>query len=272
MEYRILGPLEVFEDGLPLKIFGKPRAVLAMLLLNANQVVSADRLVDALWEQAPPDSAQKALQVYVSRLRKALGSQRIATQGGGYVLRVAQGELDLQRFEELVTKCGAESLREALSLWRGPPLADFAYDRFARTETARLEDLRLAALEERCEADLELGHHAELVGELTALVELHPFRERLRALQMLALYRSGRQAEALDAYQDVRRTLVEELGIEPTPALRELEGAILRQDRALDLAGPADLTPGEPPPAAPRLAPEPLPVGHERKLATVLFA
>src|SRR5262249_2927464 len=151
----------------------------------------------------------KALQVYVSRLRKALGTKRIETRAGGYVLQVIPGELDLDRFEELVAEGDAESLREALSLWRGPPLADFAYDRFARSEIARLEELRLAALEERCGADLELGRHAELVGELTALVESHPFRERLRLLLMLALYRSGRQAEALDAYHDARRALVE---------------------------------------------------------------
>src|SRR5262249_13757928 len=159
----------------------------------------------------------------------------------------------------------------ALSLWRGPPLADFAYDQFARAEIARVEELRVAALEELCAADLELGRHAELVGELSALVELHPFRERLRSLLMLALYRSGRQADALDACQDARRVLVEELGVEPTPGLRELEGAILRQDSALELPTRVDLGAEEPPPAASWPAAPP-PVGHERKLATLLFA
>jgi DNA-binding SARP family transcriptional activator len=272
MEFRVLGPLEVFETGRALEIGGlKPRALLALLLLNANRVVSFERLVDALWEEAPPETATKALQVYASQLRKALGRDRIATQAGGYVLRVSPGELDLDRFEELVARGNGESLREALSLWRGPPLADFAYDQFARTEIARLQELHVAALEERCAADLELGRHVEIVGELNALVELHPFRERLRSLLMLALYRSGRQAEALDAYHDARRVLVEELGIEPTAQLRELEGAILRQDPALDLIVRGDVTAAKPLPVA--LPPaEPLSAGHERKLATVLFA
>jgi class 3 adenylate cyclase/DNA-binding SARP family transcriptional activator len=273
MEFRVLGPLEVLEEGQALDIGGlKPRALLALLLLKANQVVSSDRLVDALWEEAPPETAVKALQVYVSQLRKVVGRDRIATRAGGYVLRVAPRELDLERFEELVARGDGESLREALSLWRGPPLADFAYDQFARREIARLEEMRVVALEERCAADLELGRHVELVGELSSLVELYPFRERLRSLLMLALYRSGRQAEALDAYQDARRALVDELGIEPTPRLRELEGAILRQDPALDLAVPGEPTATEAPPVTASRPPDPPPVGHERKLATVLFA
>lgn len=148
MEFRILGPLEVLERGRPLDVGGaKQRALLAVLLLNANRVVSSDRLMDALWEEEPPETAHKALQVYVSQLRKALSSARIVTRTPGYLLRVEEDELDVERFERLVERGGAEALREGLSLWRGPPLADFAYQRFAQTEISRLEELRMAALE-----------------------------------------------------------------------------------------------------------------------------
>jgi DNA-binding SARP family transcriptional activator len=232
MEFRILGPLEVLEDGQQLDLGGaKQRALLAMLLLHANEVVSQDRLIEAVWEEQPPETAQKALQVYISRLRKTLGKERLETKARGYRLRVAEGELDLERFQFLAEN----EPREALALWRGPPLAEFAYQRFAQAEIARLEERRLVVLEERIEAELAIGRHADLVSELEAIVAEFPLRERPRAQLMLALYRSGRQAEALEAYQDARRALTEELGIEPSQQLRELQQAILRQDPALNV-------------------------------------
>ncbi len=247
MEFRILGPLEVLHDGRQVDLGGaKQRALLAMLLLHPNEVVSSDRLIDALWEDDAPETGRKALQVYVSQLRKALGKERIATRSPGYRIQVEAEELDLIRFERLVA---AGQAREALSLWRGPPLADFAYHRFAHSETERLEELRLACLEDRIETDLAVGRQAVVVGELEALVGRHPLRERLRAQLMLALYRSGRQAEALEVYQDARRALVDELGIDPSRELRELEQAILRQDPALDLepaAEPVHADPAQP--------------------------
>src|ERR687887_2553119 len=240
MEFRVLGPLEVLEDGRQIEIGGaKQRALLAILLLHANEVVSTDRLIDALWEEAPPETAQKALQVYISQLRKTLGKERLETKAPGYRLRIAQDELDLARFQRLAE----EHPREALALWRGQPLAEFAYQRFAQAEIARLEELRLECLERRIEEDLEQGRHAALVGELERLVREHPLRERLRAQLMLALYRSGRQAEALEAYQDARRALTEELGIQPSHELRDLQRAILAQDVALAL--PDNGAPGE---------------------------
>jgi DNA-binding SARP family transcriptional activator len=236
-EFRILGPLEVLEDDRALPLGGaRQRALLAILLTRANEVVSTDRLIDDLWGEAPPRTALNTLQYYVSQLRKLLGADRIVTQPPGYAIRVEPDELDLARFEGLVQGGGGEGARDALALWRGPALADFAYEEFAQAEAARLEELRLAALEQRVDADLALGRHAELVGELEQLVAQHPLRERLRGQLMLALYRSGRQAEALDVYQATRQSLVDELGIEPSPALQELEKAMLRQDPALDLA------------------------------------
>jgi DNA-binding SARP family transcriptional activator/tetratricopeptide (TPR) repeat protein len=238
MEFRILGPLEVLADGQPLDLGGqKHRVLLALLLLEANRVVSRDRLIDALWEEEPPATAVKALQVYISQLRKQLGKERLQTKAPGYVLRVDPDELDLARFRRLHEE-GA--LGEALSLWRGPPLADFGYQRFAQAEIARLEELRVICLEERIEQDLARGRHAELVGELEALVKEHPLRERLRGQLMLCLYRSGRQAEALEVYRAARSALVEELGIEPGRELRELHQGILRQDPGLDLAAAAE--------------------------------
>jgi DNA-binding SARP family transcriptional activator len=243
VEFRILGPLEVVDDDRLVELGGqKQRVLLAVLLLEANKVVSSDRLIDALWEDAPPDSAQKALQVYVSNLRKRLGRDRIVTKSPGYAIRVEPGELDLELFERLADEGGRQQWAAALALWRGPPLADFARSRFALSEVARLEERRLAVLEERIEADLALGRHADLVAEVESLVAEDPLRERLRALLMLALYRSGRQAEALEVYQDARRTLVEELGIEPGRELRELHQTILRQDPALDLAREPEAT------------------------------
>ncbi len=236
MEFRILGPLEVVADGDLLPLGGaRQRAVLVVLLTRPNEIVSVDRLIDQLWAGDPPRTASNTLQYYVSQLRKILGSDRILTRSPGYSVRVESGELDLERFERLVERRDADSLRAALGLWRGPALADLAYEPFTQVEIARLEELRLAALEERIDADLALGRHAQLVGELEALTREHPLRERLRGQLMLALYRSGRQAEALAAYQEVRRALVDELGIEPGTDLQRLEKAVLVQDPSLDL-------------------------------------
>jgi DNA-binding SARP family transcriptional activator len=224
----------------------KQRSLLAILLLHANQVVSTDRLIDELWGAEPPATAAKGIQVIVSKLRKKLGGGRLATQARGYVLRVDPTELDLARFERLVAEArgaapenAARKLRQALALWRGPALADLAYEPFAQAEIARLEELRLAALDQRIDADLAVGRHAELVGELEALVGQHPLRERLRCQLMLALYRSARQAEALDAYRAAGRELSEELGLEPSEELKQLQNAILQQDPALELSGRA---------------------------------
>jgi DNA-binding SARP family transcriptional activator len=233
MEFRILGPLDVVEGERVVGLAAaKHRALLAMLLLYANEIVSTERLIDALWEEQPPDGARKTLQVYISQLRKTLGQDRVQTRAPGYLVRVDAGELDLARFQRL-TEDGR--FKEALQLWRGPPLAEFANERFAQGEIARLEELRLSCLERRIEGDLEEGRHAELVAELESLVQIHPLREHARAQLMLALYRSGRQVEALDAYQGARRVLVDELGIEPGRTLRELERAILAQSPSLDL-------------------------------------
>ena len=247
MELRILGPLEaVADDGTHIALGGpRVRAVLARLLVQPNTLVSTDSLVDAVWGESPPASATGALQVHVHALRKALGADRIVTRAPGYSIRVDEDELDAARFEQLVEDGArlletgnpaqaAALLTDALALWRGRALADLAYEPFAQHEAERLEELRLVALEQRLEAELALGRDSELVGELEALAARHPLRERFRALLMLALYRSNRQADALAAYRDARGTLVEELGIEPGADLRELEQAILRQDPALD--------------------------------------
>ncbi len=251
MEFRILGPLEAWDGDSELTLGGpKPRALLAVLLLHPNEVVPADRLIDELWGEDSPEDAAAALRVNVSRLRKALPQDVLTTRPPGYVVRVEPDALDLHRFERLVddgrsllarglAAHASQRLRDALSLWRGPPLTDFAYESFAQAAIARLEEIRLAAVELRIDADLSLGRHDELVGELEALVADHPLRERFRRGLMTALYRSGRQAEALDAYQDARRALVDGLGIDPSAALQELERAILRQDPSLDLEVPA---------------------------------
>ncbi len=246
MEFRILGPLEVLAGGSVVPISGaRQRGLLAILVLSANEVVSADRLIEELWGAQPPESGRAALQVRVSQLRKALGEAgaAIRTQASGYVLRVEEGQLDLDRFERLVAEAAgadpsvaADTLREALGLWRGPALADLAYEPFAQTAIRRLEELRLVALERRIEADLALRRHRDLVAELETLVAEHPLREALRGQLMLALYRCGRQADALAIYKSARAALVEELGLEPSQPLRELEQAILRQDASLELA------------------------------------
>jgi DNA-binding SARP family transcriptional activator len=242
LEFRILGPLEVVEEGRVLTLAGgRQRSLLALLLTRPNEVVSADRLIDELWPSEPPQNAANALQYHVSQLRKSLGAaDTVVTQPPGYLIRIGPNELDLLRFERLVAEAeraapeqAAELLREALALWRGPALADVANEPFAQMEILRLEELRLRALELRLEADLAGGRHGEVVGELEALVREHPLRERLRAALMRALYGSGRQAEALELYRETRRTFVDELGIEPSPALQELEQAMLRQDRGL---------------------------------------
>jgi predicted ATPase/DNA-binding SARP family transcriptional activator len=243
MEFRILGRLEVVDDGSPIELGGrKTRTLLAALLLHANEVVSAERLTDALWGDRPPQTAHAALQVHVSHLRSALGRDRIVTRAPGYLLRVDANELDAQRFERLVNDAregeataARARLREALALWRGTPLAEFEQEPFALAEITRLAALRLDAVELRIEHELVSGSHATLLTELDALVAAHPYRERLRAQRMVALYRAGRQADALDAYRAARATFVAELGIEPGPELRRLERAVLDQDPELDV-------------------------------------
>jgi predicted ATPase/DNA-binding SARP family transcriptional activator len=252
VEFRILGPLEVLAGGRVVALeTPKPRALLAILLLHANEPVSPDRLIEDLWAGRPPPTAAQNLRTYVFQLRKAIGRAVIRTAPSGYELRAEPASIDVHRFEELLNEAraepppaAAETLREALALWRGPPLAEFAYETWARVEIARLEELRVEALEERIDADLALGRAARVVAELEGLVAQHPLRERLRAQLMLALYRCGRQADALAAFRDGRRALVDELGIEPGPALRELERAMLDQDPALDLSSAAAAAPG----------------------------
>jgi DNA-binding SARP family transcriptional activator len=243
-EFRILGPLEVVDEGTALALGGqKQRALLAVLLINAGTVVSTDRLINDLWGEQPPRTAMTALQNLVSQLRKILPRDALVTQPPGYRLELEENELDLARVEGIVASAERENarsrsqlLREALTIWRGPPLTEFAYESFAGDEIRRLEELRLRILEERIDADLELGGGPELVGELEGLVRSSPLRERLRGQLMLALYRAGRQAEALGAYHDARTALVDELGIEPSPALQKLYRSMLRQEPVLDRA------------------------------------
>ncbi len=266
LEIRLLGPVEVDRDGVRVSLGGqKRRALLAVLALESGRVASVDRLIEALWPGDPPETAAHAVQVYVSQLRKALGPV-IASRAPGYALEVDPGRVDMHRFSRLASEgsaalAGGEAasaelaLREALALWRGPALADFLYEPFAQTEIARLEELRTVVLEQRVEADLALGRHAELVSELEALVQTQPLRERTRAQLMLALYRSGRQADALAEYRDARAMLVDELGIDPGRELKELEAAILRQDESLLLEE----------------APLAKPAMQFRRLVTILF-
>jgi DNA-binding SARP family transcriptional activator/tetratricopeptide (TPR) repeat protein len=242
MEFHVLGPLEVVEQGRALSLGGpKQRAVLAVLVLHANEVVPTDRLIDELWGERPPKTAGAYLQNCVSRLRKVLGAGLLETRPPGYVLSVEPELVDARRFERLVreakglpTSERATAFHTALALWRGPALADFAFEEFAQSEIGRLEELRLAALEEQLGAELELGLHGEVVGAIEALVARQPTRERLRRLQMLALYRSGRQDDAQNAYQELRLALIE-YGIEPSEELRALNRMIVMQDPALDL-------------------------------------
>jgi YVTN family beta-propeller protein len=257
VDFRILGSLEVEDRGQSLPLGGRQqRALLALLLVRANNVVPVDEIIEHLWGPQSPPSAAKNVHALISKLRRRLESDPasvepsqpgiLLTRPHGYILTVADGELDLHRFQSLLDEgrhaltagdpdAAADMLRQALALWRGPPLPEFAFDSFAHVEIARLEELRLSALEDRIEADLALGRHNDLIAELEALVAHNPLRERLRGQLMLALYRSGRQAQALDAYQGARRMLVDELGIEPGQALQRLEKAILVQDATLEL-------------------------------------
>jgi DNA-binding SARP family transcriptional activator len=293
MDFRILGPLEVLDKDGRVALGGdKQRALLALLLVNAGETLSTDRLIDELWGEHPPATAAKTVQVHISRLRKALAAGDsdgvVVTREHGYQLDIDPERLDSRRFERLLAEGRVELterrpdraaavLEDALALWRGRPLADLSYEPFAQAEIARLEELRAAALEELIEAKLALGRHVEVIGELEALIGAFPYREHLRAQLMLALYRSDRQADALQAYQDARITLTGELGIEPGERLRELERAVLAQDPALaapvpvpaDHAGdgggetpPADAAPPEPEPAAPAA----------RRLVSIVFA
>jgi DNA-binding SARP family transcriptional activator len=247
LEFRILGPLEAVADGVPATLGGpRQRAVLAILLAHANEAVPIGRLIDGVWGDHPPETAENIVQGYVSALRKALGRDVIGTRGRGYAVTVADDALDLRRFERHLRVAedalagdrpadAAAELRAALALWRGPALSDLAGEPCARPIAARVDELRLVALERALEADLACGRHAQASAELAALIAEHPLRERFRALQMLALYRCGRQADALDAFRAARATLIDELGIEPGAALRELERSILEQDPALAL-------------------------------------
>jgi DNA-binding SARP family transcriptional activator len=239
MEFLLLGPLEVVDAGRPVRIRGlKERSVLALLLLARGRVVSVSHLLDSIWENEPA-SGRKSLQVRVAGLRKVLGADRIVSSPSGYRLRVELGEFDLDRFEALSAEGGAENLRAALELWRGAALVEFGDAAWATAPALRLEELRLAALERRIDAELEAGRHRELAAELDLLVAEHPLRERFWAQRMLALYRAGRQGEALETYRSARRRLVEELGVEPGRALQELERAILTHARSLEVAEPS---------------------------------
>jgi DNA-binding SARP family transcriptional activator len=241
MKFGVLGPLEVWDGDRTLQLGGsKRRALLALLILNANEVLRTERLAEDLWGENSPRNAIGSIHNHVSRLRKALGPDVLITHRWGYVLRVDSADIDLLRFERTLSEAEAlpaaqraARVGEALSLWRGPPLADLALEPSLATSIARLEERRLVALEQRIDADLETGRDAELVGELEELIEENPLREHFRWQLILALYRSGRQAEALEVYRETRRLLVEELGLEPGPELRALEGAILRHDPAL---------------------------------------
>jgi len=231
MEFRILGPLEVEVEGQQVPLGGlKQRALVAVLLLHPNEVVSRDRLIDALWGERAPASAHRSLDSYASRLRGLLGPERLVRRQPGLLLVVEPGELDLDRHDTLLREGKAEA---ALALWRGAALADLAYEPFARDYVEQLEERRLLAFEERIEGELARGLGRELVPELERLVRANPFRERLLGQLMLALYRAGRQAEALAVLQSARLRLSAELGLEPGPQLRELERAILRHDSAL---------------------------------------
>jgi DNA-binding SARP family transcriptional activator len=248
IDYRVLGPLEAFDDGRQLSLGGpKQRAMLASLLLRATEVVPVGRLIDDLWGDDPPESAANIIQGYVSGLRHVIGREAIATRGRGYLLHVEPSNLDLRRFERLVDEGGyalangrpleaVEAFSKALSLWRGPPFADISDEPFVVVAAGRLDELRLAALEKRIDADLACGRHGDVAAELATLVEEYPFRERFRAQHMLALYRSERQTDALASYQAARAKLAEELGIDPSPALQSLEKSILDHHSSLDLS------------------------------------
>ncbi|MGZ8821791.1 MAG: BTAD domain-containing putative transcriptional regulator, partial [Aeromicrobium sp.] len=275
VDYGILGPLTARVDGRAVRLGGaRTRAVLAVLLLDRNVVVSVDRLVDLVWGDDPPPTAQTALHGHISRLRRLLGPQAIETRPPGYLLRVGAGEVDVECFESLLRRARAapsgeagELLREALGLWQGPALADLADQPLARVEIARLEALHLDALEARIEADLAAGRDDALVAELDALVAEHPYRERLHSQRILALYRSGRQAEALAAYRAARAALDEGLGLDPGPELQALETRILQQDP--NLAASAAAVPAARASSSQYLALTPI-LGREEELRRIL--
>ena len=295
MEYRVLGPLEVVDGGAPVALGRvKERLVLAVLLLHANEVVSRDRLIDELWGESPPPTAKKAVNVYVSKLRRTLthdGADPIQTVAGGYRLSIDAHRLDSTQVQQLFIRAresasageldtASELFRQALALWRGRTLAGLELEATGRHEIEQLEELRLTALMDRIDCDLALGRHAQLIGELNRLVGENPLRERLRGQQMLALYRADRQAEALDAYQQARQALVEDLGIEPSEALQRLQRGILAHDPALEIPTGVGTRNGSPATAAPALdAPEPPGTTHSpprrrsrRRVVTVLAA
>ena len=255
MQVRMLGPFQLEEAGRRITIGGlRRRAVLASLVLRANEVVPSEQLLVDLWGEDSPPSAANALQAAISRVRRTLPPARLITRAPGYALRIFPEELDVSQFEQLVSEGrevlaegaaaqAARTLSQALSLWQGPALADFRYEPFAQAEIARLEELHLTCLEERIEADLALGSASVLIPELRQLVSEHPVRERLRGQLMLALYRDGRQTEALEVYREFRSVLREELGLDTTPLLRELEAAILRHDSLLSAASTTTVAP-----------------------------
>ena len=244
LSFRILGPLEVRDEQAAIALGGpRQRALLVALLLRAGRVVPIEQLVDELYGEDPPKTATTSVQNAIVALRKALGPELLVRRPPGYVLQVEREQVDAHHFEGLLADARRASTEErrallvrALELWRGPALAEFAFEDWAQTETRRLEELRLVALEERIEAELMLGRGSSVVAELTRLVREHPLRERLRAQLMCALYRSGRQVEALEVYRDGREALIERLGLEPGPALQELERAILNHDPKLGAA------------------------------------
>jgi DNA-binding SARP family transcriptional activator/streptogramin lyase len=278
MEFLILGPIEVRDETGPVELgAAKERALLGVLALNANELVSTSGLVEAVWGERPPATAEKLVHGYVHALRKRLGADRIVTQGPGYRLAVGANDLDVQEFERLIAEArdapvsdAVDLRRRALSLWRGRPLADVVVDGAAGVALARLEQLRLNTQLERVDGELGLGRHAALVGELESVAAAHPYDERAHALLMLALYRSGRQADALAVYQALRRRFDEELGLQPGQELRDLEAAILRQDGALALPVPDDgLVPPESADAEPPAEGTPVP-SRRRPTTTVL--
>ena len=251
MEIHLLGPVELVVDGAVAPLPAKPRALLTLLALHRNEVVSMDRIVEDIWEGDPPETAVKAAQIYVSQLRKLVG-ERLESRAPGYRLVVEPGELDVDRFEELAAAGAAlPQLDEALALWRGPALADVSDLAFAQGEAARLEEQRAEVLELHAGALLDAGRTAAAIDELERLVRDHPLREGPHELLMRALYRAGRQADALEVYRRLREQLDEELGLAPSPPLRELETAILRQDPALDAPRRTAAT-ADPPTTEPR--------------------
>lgn len=248
IKFRVLGSLEAVRDGKPIRLGGrKQRTLLAYLVLHANEVVTNSQLVDALWGDEPPNTATQTIHVYVSQVRKTLDSgdavdSPLATEGAGYVLRVASEDIDLATFQAAVkeAKAAADSgavekaidlLRDAVAMWRGPALGDLAGETALQAEATRLDEMRRGVMEQLVDMELALGRHAELIGELRTLAAEDPLRERFRAQLMLALYLQGRQAQALEVYDETRRLLADELGIDPGRDLQTLHGQILRQDR-----------------------------------------